>query len=157
MRILRLVLLAVLACTSIGSAVAGDDRDCALKRAASLDMDIDPAGRIMVPIEVSGHHLRMLVDTGGFISALSPEVTASLGAHAKDIPRSSITMLNGDTITLYAEVNEVSIGNLHAERMQFLVLPPRHLPTGVDGILGRTFCACTTRSSISPRPSSTST
>lgn len=135
MRILLLVLLAMFGCTNLSSAFAGDEQKCGLQRAVSLDMDIDPAGGITVPVDVGGHHLRMLVDTGGFITALSPEAAASLGAYIVSIPLSPITMFNGEKITHYADVNDIYVGNLHAKRAQFLVLPPGHLPSGVDGIL----------------------
>jgi predicted aspartyl protease len=136
MRLVLLVLLVVLASASLQPTLADDDQKCALKRVSALDMDIDPAGGITVPVDIGAHHLRMLVDTGGLLTALSPEAAASLGVYIQGIPISPIRMFNGDLITHYAEVDDIGIGNLRAKRMVFLVFPPGHLPNGVDGTLG---------------------
>jgi hypothetical protein len=101
-------LAAVLLASVLSSAAqSADDRQkCTLLRQASLDMTIDASGRANVPMTVAGHELRMLVDTGGFVSELNAATVKSLDLPTGGIAQSGIVMFNGDRVMLAAHVKD---------------------------------------------------
>lgn len=136
MRTILKMLILTASYLSGGPAAAEELQNCTLVRLAALDMDIDAVGRVTVPMTMNGHDLKMVVDTGGFITAVTAETAQSLALAAKIIPMSRITLFNGDTINHYTTVEEIKLGNLHASRWDFLLMPQGDSLAGIGGILG---------------------
>lgn len=119
---------------------AGDD----CKRiviVTSLEMLPSPGARVVVPASVDGKELRMVVDTGGYLTALSEEKAQELGLQISVSPASRIVLLGGHAMKRFATLSNFSLGRLKAGRLEYPLLPPNFLEPGSDGLLGADFLA----------------
>src|ERR1700679_1668957 len=57
------------------------EESCTLQQTAKLDMTPVADGRFSIPMSVGGQTFPMLVDTGGFISMLTPPTVEALHLH----------------------------------------------------------------------------
>ena len=126
---------AILALTGF-SAHAADD--CRLHLAASLPMMIDSTGRITIPMSISDHTVRMLVDTGGFASFLTADAAqkAGLVIRRNYDTRFRITFYGGATVRDFAKAQNVALAQMKADSMPFGIMP-EPMPIDEDGILGQ--------------------
>ena len=135
---MRAVLFALCAGTAVCLAALSaraDDEKCHLYRIASVDMGIDPVGRLTVPMTVGGQDLTMLVDTGGVDTMLTDSVVKAQNLSRRSIDNARITMFGGTRIDTYAIAHDIVFGGLKAATMPMLVVPDGRLPDGVGGLL----------------------
>ena len=135
---MRKLFLAVL-CLTLSAVAATADEKCTLVRNASLDVQIDAAGGVDVPIVVSGRPLMLLVDTGAVFSMLNQSVVDTLGLKLEYIPEAGLVLYGGTRITSYVTAYDVQLGKMKGPKADFLVMPNGHLPPGTDGILAPDF------------------
>jgi predicted aspartyl protease len=121
-------------CLGVVKPAAADPQKCTLLQAASLDTKLDSVGRITVPMTLNGRELRMLVDTGGYVSSLTAETAQSLNLKLKSMAGLDVSMFNGDKIANYGTIDTLKLGALEAHRRDFLVEPPHHA-LGADGLI----------------------
>jgi len=120
MRLAAVILIALLAALPADAA----DTQCGLKRYASLDMQEDQSGRVLV--EVTVHHTPrwMLVDTGGATSEIGEDVLSALQIKQYPLaPGLHVYAVNGSEITHWATVPSFEIGLAHFADRKFLALP----------------------------------
>ncbi|HUB85530.1 MAG TPA: retroviral-like aspartic protease family protein [Rhizomicrobium sp.] len=130
----RLALLAVLFVFSAADPSIADDA-CSLRQVASMDMGSDVFGRVTVPMTVKGTPLAMLVDTGGYISALNQSVVRKLDLSTTYLMNGRyVQMFGGVHLDQTAEAHDVLLGNMKASSMPVFVVPDGILG-GPDGIL----------------------
>lgn len=94
--------------------------DCKLHPAMRVDMQTIPDGRVTIPVQFEGHDYRLMVDTGGYINTVSPNVVRQEGYH----PRQSAGMLVGMGLTKlnsYVTVKDFVIGHSHGKNFDFFV------------------------------------
>lgn len=111
------VLLALMIC---GPVRAEKTPDCRLRVIASLEMQTMPDGRVTIPVQVEGHDYRLMVDTGGYINTLSPQLVKEQGYE----PQRSAGELRGmGTMRLdhYVTVKDFVIGRSHGKSFKFFV------------------------------------
>lgn len=112
------------------------EKSCQIVHAAEVEMSVDRLGGAVVPMNLEGKNVNMLVDTGGVLSMLTPSTLKSIGVR-------SITMLQGRALIGYggnridhiAKVFDVKIGGLTAPSITFAVTAENDLPDGIDGTL----------------------
>jgi predicted aspartyl protease len=134
---MRAFLFALCACASALSAAlpAHADDTCHLIRIATVDMGIDEAGRLTVPMTVGGQDLTMLVDTGGIDTMLTDSVVKSQNLTKRRLNHVRVMMFGGTNVDSFAIAHDVVFGGLKAPTMNVLVVPDGRLPDGIGGLL----------------------
>lgn len=101
-------------------AEAQQARDCRLRVVAGLEMQTIPDGRVTIPVQVDGHDYRLMVDTGGYINTLSPQLLKQEGYQSRLSPSQARGM--GTTVLdHYVTVKDFAIGRTHGKDFQFYV------------------------------------
>ncbi len=113
-----------IACTFIlllvtSHARAADAPDCHLHVIAQLEMQTIPDGRPVIPVKLEGHNYRLMVDTGGYISTLSPQVVREEGYRA--MATSPLIGMGTRILYSYVRVKDFSFGNSHGHDLGFYV------------------------------------
>ena len=107
----------------------------ALTSGRSVMLKPDQAGQFRADVTVNGRTIRMLVDTGASLVALTQQDAVTLGVLPLtfNVP---VQTASGTARAGEAKLSEVRIGNLQANDIPALVLPP-----GVSGhsLLGMSF------------------
>ena len=115
-------------------ALAADD--CPpLSIITSVAMQIGGDGRIYVPVKINDVPKSMLVDTGGFFTEITQPVSQQLKLSARHTGLELVGVA-GDTTRLAVRAG-FSLGNLHADSMDFMVMPDVHeFPSDIPDIAG---------------------
>jgi predicted aspartyl protease len=87
----------------------------------TVDMQIGNDGRIYVPVKLNQIHKSMMVDTGGFFSVVTTEVSDQLKLPTRHT-RFEIIGVAGDTTNIAAHTT-FALGNLYANSVDFMVAP----------------------------------
>jgi predicted aspartyl protease len=96
-----------------------------LKRYASLEMQQDPDGQVLVEVMVDQTPRWMLVDTGGATSELTEEVVNELHLKETQIAQGLfIYAADGSQLTHWATVPTLEIGLAHFNGRKLLASPP---------------------------------
>lgn len=104
--------------------------DCSLKRIASVDMTIDSAGAVSVPMTIRGQKVDMLVDTGGYASMITDRLAKDLSLNFLRVSsRVQIRGFGGLLIDHYVVVPDVNLGGLKADQLMMLVMPEDRIAT----------------------------
>jgi predicted aspartyl protease len=120
-----------------GPAIAQSGGNCQLVKLASLDMAIDPVGRVTVPMMVNGKKENLLVDTGGVTSMLTAKAAADLGLPLRSIDESKgrFKLFGNEDIPHYVTADTIQLGGLTGQKKDFMILPDDRAVDGVDGTL----------------------
>jgi hypothetical protein len=116
------------------------EQDCRLVRHAALDM-VPFGGLVVVENAIGDKPLKMLVDTGGYLTCFNESKIAELGLPVERYPESGIVMYGGLGLRRFVTLSDFRIGRMHARRLAYPLLPPGHLPDGIDGLLAPDFLA----------------
>jgi predicted aspartyl protease len=109
--------------------------DCRPELKASFELGTDWYGGVYVPARVSGMTLKLLVDTGGTYSMLTDSTVASLGLFRHRSRSPGMTLYGGETLDHFVMVNDMRIGTIAANTVDFLVMPDARLPSELSGTL----------------------
>jgi predicted aspartyl protease len=117
---------------------AARGEDCALKRVASLPLDLsDRAPR--VEVSIGGSTLRFLVDLGSPYSMIDEGVATRLGLESRAIVGLDIYVL-GQVVKRYVEPEHLRIGGAEiGRRLALSLIPAGKLGTDEEGLLGLDF------------------
>jgi len=110
-------LLAILFC---GEANAQQTPDCRLLPKAMLEMQTMPDGRVTIPVQVDGHDYRLMVDTGGYINTLSPQLVKEQGYESQRSP-GELRGMGTMRLDHYVTVKDFAIGRSHGKNFKFYV------------------------------------
>ncbi|HSC17756.1 MAG TPA: retropepsin-like aspartic protease [Rhizomicrobium sp.] len=118
--------LAVFVCSTLAGIVSAtaDDSCQPLSIVTSVALKIGADNRAYVPVKINGVAKSMLVDTGGFFT----EMTQPVADELKLSPRHTRLVLvgvAGDSTRLAVRAG-FTLGNLHADSMDFMVMPGVH-------------------------------
>lgn len=108
-------------------------QDCALHMIASLDMQTIPDGRVTIPVQFEGHDHRLMVDTGGYISTVTPLLATEEGYKAHVSHGTVLRGMGNSLLNSYVEVDDFNIGGAHGRNFDFFVDEFNDL--SVDGTL----------------------
>ena len=112
-----------------------------LMRVVSLDMLPATGNRVVVPAAIGDKPLRMMVDTGGYVTSFSEDKAQELGLPIDVRPGSRLVMFGGQTLRRFVTLKDFSLGRLKAPRLDYPLLPPGFLGPEIDGLLAPDFLA----------------
>lgn len=125
-RILVAALLGIPILSSAAPAQPKEDgssarQNCLLHVVAGLDTQTMPDGRITIPVQFEGHNHRLMVDTGGYINTVTPQLVKEEGYTTK--PSHSILLqgIGARLLKTYIEARDFAVGNAHGTDFQFYV------------------------------------
>jgi predicted aspartyl protease len=119
---------------AILASVRADDT-CQLQQAIELPMTEIRDGHVSVPMTIAGQSVRMLVDTGGVFSMLTPPTVEALDLRPEMIPLARIQQYGGLTIDHYVTAHDVSLGGVKGDKFEFLVMPQHGYTPDIGGLL----------------------
>ena len=132
---MRTMIASAVLLLAAGAPALADDA-CPLRRVAALDMTIEAAGRMLVPMKIGDRDANMLIDTGGINSMLNADFVKAQKLSTRSYPSGFyLIMFGGLQISHYAIANNVDFGGLKADTLQFAVIPGGYTPAGQDGLL----------------------
>ncbi len=112
------------------------DENCQLQKFSSISMGTDIRGQVYVPILIGGQRVNLLVNGGSF-SALTDSATNELKLTQRLITSTIAHIaLGGVPLTHYVVAEDVTFGDLHTPRMDFLVVPNGGYSSEIGGFLG---------------------
>src|SRR5581483_3325251 len=114
--------LGLIACVAT-PALAGNDCPT-LSIVSSVDVTMGADGRAYVPAEIGGENKSMLVDTGGFFTEIRQAAADELKLTARHT-NLELVGVAGDTTRLAVRTS-FTLGNLHADSMDFMIMPAEH-------------------------------
>jgi hypothetical protein len=115
-----LLVPAVCAVLAWGPAWAEDANACKLRAVMSAEMQTIPDGRVAIPVQMEGHDYRLMVDTGGYINTVTPQLVKQEGYHPRESPGELVGM--GTTrLNTYVTAKDFAIGRSHGKDFQFFV------------------------------------
>ena len=116
------------------------EQDCRLVRHAALDM-IPFGGLVVVENAIGDKPVKMLVDTGGFLTCFNESKAVELGLQVQFYPASGIVMYGGQGLRRFVTLADFRIGRMRAPQLGYPLLPAGRLPDGIDGLLAPDFLA----------------
>lgn len=137
-RVLALLIMLGVA-TPASAAVVQQEQNCVLRVMAKLDMQTVSDGRVTIPVQFEGHDHRLMVDTGGYINTVTPQLTREEGY---ELRTSQGTVLRGMGQTLlnkYVRTKDFTIGHSRGSDFYFFVDDFNDL--SVDGTLAPSILA----------------
>jgi predicted aspartyl protease len=137
---MRKVILAAAFLALAMSPALAEEQKCQLVRLASLDM-IPGAPHILVTASVNDQPLTMMVDTGGYTTALTESKAKQLGLSTEIYPASRMMVYGGIKLSRFTTFAGFTLGRMKARSLTYPLLPDGFLPPNVDGILSPDFLA----------------
>lgn len=116
------------------------EEQCRLIRVASLDMTAG-ASHVLVPASINGSPLTMMVDTAGYMTALTESKARELGLQVEFYPGSGFSIYGGIPIRHFVTFAGFTLGHMKAPRLTYPLLPDGFMPPDIDGILSPDFLA----------------
>jgi predicted aspartyl protease len=109
-------LIAFLLCGAAGAQQAS----CPLHAMARLEMQTMPDGRVTIPVQVEGHDYRLMVDTGGYINTLSPQLVKEQGYEPQRSP-GELRGMGTTRLDHYVTVKDFVIAHSRGKNFKFYV------------------------------------
>jgi len=94
-----------------------------------------------VPLKVNNSTLNLLLDTGDFVTALTPDAVSRLQLPDSRLPRLQMTGIGGGYMAPIVEARDVQYLDHHLEKLPFAVLPESEFEPEehTDGLFGANF------------------
>jgi hypothetical protein len=115
----------ILSCTALfaGTSVsAAENKNCQLKRYASIDFAGLPDGNLLVPVTIKGTPAYMVLDMASPLSSLTPSAVSSLSLPTKPVPSQLGIHAGANQIDKMATATQFVLGGLRYKSADFLVL-----------------------------------
>lgn len=144
MRKYSLMVIAVGALTGSLGVTAGQPpanaAPCRLTRLASLELQLQSNGRVLVPVTIQGAVAYMYLNLGSPFSSLSKQAVARLALPTTQIDKELDITQDKSRVQQYASVSDLGLGDVHYPDEHLLVNPlsraPEYESGQVIGILG---------------------
>jgi len=104
-----------------GPAIAEEPKKCDLRAVMAAEMQTIPDGRVTIPVQFEGHDYRLMVDTGGYINTVSPQVVKQEGYHPRDSQGLVLRGMGTSRLDSYVTVKDFAIGRSHGKNFEFFV------------------------------------
>jgi predicted aspartyl protease len=113
---------------------------CSQKPAGEVDLHLTRE-QAFVGLKVNNATLNLLLDTGDFVTALTPEAVQRLALPESNQPRLTMTGIGGAYQAPIVEAADVQYLDHHLSRLPFAVLPDSEFrpDEGTDGLFGANF------------------
>lgn len=110
-----------LAVALLGGATPVHAVDCRALKLASFDIDY---AATRAPVTIDGHDYAFLVDTGGYVSTISPAIVKALNLTPAPMETNTeLYMADGTVIDQVVTVNDVQVGLSKTNAVRFAVQP----------------------------------
>jgi hypothetical protein len=106
---------------------------CSLERLASVDIEINPNGGVLVPVQMNGRDAWMVLNMGSGMPMIGPAAVEAF--HLKTGPVAKESLINGNRVKMQAKADSVRIGNADFAGWTLLVVPGPARP--LQGYRGR--------------------
>jgi len=104
-----------------GPAVAEAPQECKLRAVMAAEMQTIPDGRVAIPVQFEGHDYRLMVDTGGYINTVSPQLVKQEGYHPRQSQGLVLRGMGISKLDSYVTVKDFAIGPSHGKNFEFFV------------------------------------
>lgn len=115
-------LLAVCLGVAAVATEAAAEEKCQLLEAAELPMSTDISGRVNIPTTIGDHTVKLMIDTGGYVSTLTNYTVKSLGLPSEAAFRPLETYYGGEIVDHFVTAHDVMLGHLKASSLMFFVM-----------------------------------
>jgi hypothetical protein len=106
---------------------------CDLQRLASVDIEMNPAGGVLVPVQVNGRDAWMSLNMGSGMPMIGPAAVEAF--HLKTGPAPKDSFINGNRVQMQAKADSLRIGNADFAGWMLMVVPGPARP--LQGFKGR--------------------
>jgi hypothetical protein len=96
---------------------------CTLERIASVDVDLGPAGAVLVPVKINDHDVWMILQMSSGIALVSRAVAEQLGLELQDQRKLQINQGNGRFFPLMTIVRSMVVGDTNFAGWTLFVPP----------------------------------
>ena len=114
---------------------AADGSDCQLKAFSRVEMTVDPGGRVSIPVSINGQSVRLLVDTGAFVSMINLSTAKLPGMRIFGSRRFAVEIYGGLKSNGFVFVQNSAFGDMRPGYHSFFVAPDAAFPDA-SGLLG---------------------
>jgi predicted aspartyl protease len=123
MKKLRALILAALGMSApAGMAAAQPEQGCVPQILAALDMQTIADGRVTIPVQFEGHDHRLLVDTGGFLDTVTPQLVREEGYRVNPSRRLALQGMGARTqLDTFVQARDFALGQTHSYYRRFFV------------------------------------
>ena len=122
--------------TALLGALAPCEAGCKLNEVAHLPVTIE-GGRAIVPVQINGEEVRMIVDSGGFWSMLTLAAAKHANLWVVPLPLNfRLSGFSGDAEAALTTVKSFRLANVVAPNIQFIV-GGTEMGEGASGIIGQ--------------------
>jgi aspartyl protease family protein len=109
----------------VSATMAEPDRTSAQPLSAETVLEADRFGHFIADVDIDGHRIKMLVDTGASFVSLSSEDAAALGLHPRNADfRIPTNTANGVGHVALAHLWRVRIGSVAIQDVDAFIAPP---------------------------------
>jgi len=114
-----------------------------LTEIASLPIVSDIQGGISIAATIENHQKTLILDTGGMYNLLKSSAINDIGLNRVAVnPALYLMLFDGKPIEHVAIAHSFQLGNITADKIEFLEIPENRLPSSIAGTLGpSTFAA----------------
>lgn len=137
-RLVPTVFLSVVLLFSTAAPSAAEEPDCTLKQYASLDLTETPDGSLLVPVQIEGRAVYMVLNTVAAISGMTEEAVKLLGLGIKPVPPGVEIQVGKSDVRRMATAKGFSMGSVRFKGATFLIMPTDLVgrPTGEVPLVG---------------------
>jgi predicted aspartyl protease len=112
---------ALIGVIALSGAASAQQTGCQLHVVAALDMQTMSNGLVTIPVRFEGHEHRLLVDTGGYINTVTPQLVREEGYTAQASRSAPLKGIGTRQLNSYVETRDFAIGQAHGKGYQFYV------------------------------------
>ncbi len=127
-------LAGMLAAVMMGLAPSGAWAECKMTQYASADITVGPGGALLIPVQLSGRDVWMVLHMASGMAMISPSAVEQLGLKTRRV-RQDRLFSNGVPIVHEVEIDSLRIGGADFTDWQLLVQPGPQPPT--SQVMGR--------------------
>jgi len=107
--------------------------ECKLERLASMDIEVNPNGGVLVPVQMNGRDAWMVLNMGSGMPMIGPAAVDAF--RLKTGPVAKESFINGNRVQKQARADSLRVGNANFAGWTFLVVPGPARP--LQGFKGR--------------------
>lgn len=96
---------------------------CEMKRLASIDIEFNPNGAVLVPVQINGHDAWMALNMASGMPMIAPTALAPMGLKPGAVPADSNMIFNGARVNQQTRVESLRMGGANFTDWALYVVP----------------------------------
>ncbi len=101
---------------------------CDMKLLAAVDIEFNPNGGVLVPVQINGHDAWMVLNLASGMPMIGPTALAPMGLKPAAVPAASNLFSNGATIIQQVRVGSLRMGGANFTDWSLYVVPAQGQP-----------------------------